>query len=111
MSAPVQLCPCSSRHSPPITAAETDVHHSPPKSWPLAPGAVRKTVTVCATTHRRCHRLLNAYVHAGGPPALALQATFRRLERDLAAYAWANADHSGPGHLPYTLSDGHPAGP
>lgn len=98
-----QPCPCSARHSPPITTAEVDVHHSPPKSWPLAADGTRKIVTVCATTHRRCHRLLNLYVHAGGPPAHAVLAGFRPLERELAQWAWDNADHSGPGHLPYTL--------
>lgn len=107
VTAPVtQLCPCSSRHSPPVTPAELDVHHAPPKSWPLAAGATRKVVSVCATTHRRCHRLLNAYVHAGGEPTRAVLNGFRPIERDLAAYAWANADHSGPDHLPYTLDSG-----
>lgn len=99
-------CPCSGHHSPPITEAECDVHHSPPQSWSLAPGGVRKVVKVCATTHRRCHRLLNAYVHAGGLPAKAVLAGFRPIELALAAYAWANADHTGTGHLPYTLVDG-----
>lgn len=101
-----QPCPCSSRHSPPITESETDVHHAPPQSWPLAPGGVRKVVTVCANTHRRCHRLLNLYVHAGGTPTATKLLEFRPLERELAAYAWANTDHTGTGHLPYTLSDG-----
>lgn len=107
-----QLCPCSARHSPPITDAELDVHHSPPKSWPLAKDevgnvvGVRKVVTVCATTHRRAHRLLNAYVHAGSIPARAVLAQFRAIELELAAWAWANADHSGPAHLPYTLTGG-----
>lgn len=103
---PSQFCPCTSRHSPPITAAEVDVHHAPPKSWPLAPGGTRKVVSICATTHRRCHRLLNLYVHAGGTPALEVIKGFRPIERELAAYSWDNADHSGPGHLPYTLDSG-----
>lgn len=99
-------CPCSKRHSPPVTEAEIDLHHSPAQSWPLAPGAVRRVDHLCANTHRRVHHLFNLYVHAGGEPAAAVLRQFKPLELELAAYAWANADHSGPGHLPYTLADG-----
>jgi len=67
-------------------------------------------VTICCCCHRRCHRLLNAYVHAGGTPDKATLAHFRPLELELAAYAWATADHSGPGHLPYTLDSGEDHG-
>lgn len=99
-------CPCTGRHSPPVTENECDDHHSPPKSWPLAAGASRRIDHLCANTHRRIHHLFNLYVHVGGqPPATALR-PFRPLERELAAYAWANADHSGTGHLPYTLDSG-----
>lgn len=100
-----QLCACSGKHSPPITAAEIDVHHVPPSSFPLAPDGVRLTVRICVCCHRRCHRLLNLYVHARGTPPRSVLAQFRPLERELAAYAWANADHTRPGHLPYTLSE------
>lgn len=101
-----QLCPCSSRHSPPITAAEIDEHHYPPKSWPLAPGGIRVVISVCVTTHRRCHRLHNLYVHHGGTPPAADLRAFRAIELQVGADAWANADHSGPNHLPYTLEPG-----
>lgn len=72
----------------------------------MAPGAVRRVDHVCANTHRRIHHLFNLYVHAGGKPSASVLRLFRPIERELAAYAWANADHSGPGHLPYTLSSG-----
>lgn len=101
-------CSCTRRHSPPVTESECDDHHSPPKSWPLAPGAVRRIDHVCANTHRRIHALFNLYVHAGGEPDAVVLAKFRPIERELATYAWAHADHSGPGHLPYTLAGDQP---
>lgn len=99
-----QPCPCSNRHSPPITEAETDVHHYPPLSWPMVDPSLRKTIRACATTHRRFHRLLNLYVHLGGPPPKSALRGFRPIELDAAAYAWEHADHSGSNHLPYTAS-------
>ena len=103
-----QLCACSNHHSPPVTEAEIDLHHYPAQSWPLAAGAVRKTIRICCGCHRRAHRLLNLFVHAGGEPAPSVLKQFRPIEVELARYSWANADHSGPGHQPYTISDGTP---
>ena len=100
-----QWCPCARRHTPPITKAETDKHHSPPQSYPTKPGAIRRVDRVCVATHRRIHRLLNLYVRAGGTPPKAVLKGFRPIELELAAYSWANADHTG-GRLPYTLADG-----
>lgn len=98
------VCPCTTRHVPAITSAECDDHHYPPKSWPMVDPMARKVIRICVTTHRRCHRLHNLYVHHDGlPPAAALRG-FRPIELEIAAYAWANADHSGPNHLPYTLT-------
>jgi hypothetical protein len=92
-----QLCPCSLRHSPPITEAECDEHHVVPKSWPLRPGVlVRRKVRLCANAHRRAHTLYNLYVvHGGEPPAHELR-KFPLLIRDLAVEAWRDADHSAP---------------
>jgi hypothetical protein len=107
VSGPVtQLCPCSSRHSPPITEAELDWHHAPPLSWPLALGGGTRKVRVCVCCHRRAHRLLNLYVHNDGPPSKADLRQFRPIERELAQWSWDNADHNGPVHLPYTLDGG-----
>lgn len=72
----------------------------------MAAGSIRRVDHLCANTHRRVHHLFNLYVHANGAPPAAVLQSFRKIERDLAAYAWTNADHSGPGHLPYTIASG-----
>jgi len=98
-----QPCPCSRRHSPPITAAETDIHHSPPKSWALRDpmsGDTRVKVRLCPNAHRLEHHVLNLFVaHDGEPPKRELR-RFPRVLVDLARQAWADADHTLP--LPRT---------
>lgn len=73
----MSICPCSKRHSPPITEAETDLHHSPPKSWalrdPMGGKDARQVVRLCAQAHRLEHSILNLFAqHEGAPPKAAL---------------------------------------
>jgi len=45
-------------------------------------------VEVCPTTHRQIHRLIDAYVVAGGEPAGAVLRNYNELTRRLALMAW-----------------------
>ena len=85
-----------------------DLPHGPAQPWPWAARAARTTLVLCCGCHRRAHRLLTLFVHAGVEPAPSVLKQVRPIEVELARYSWANADHSGPGHLPYTISDGTP---
>lgn len=93
-------CPCTGRHSPPITEAECDDHHSPPRAWPLKPGGERVVFHACANSHRRAHTLTNRYRELGGPPPAKELRRYSAYVRRIAAHTWANADTSKP--LPRT---------
>lgn len=91
-----QPCPCSTRHSPPINLAVTDLHHAPPSSYPMAAGAVRETVRLCANAHRLAHDALEDYRRAGGKPAASVLRRYPAIVRELAETTWARTDHTRP---------------
>jgi len=69
----------------------------------LAPGVDSRHLTrLCANAHRLAHDCLEEWRKAGGQPPLSKVRRFPPICRDLAAQAWADADHSGP--LPRTLA-------
>jgi hypothetical protein len=98
---PNSPCPCSRRHSPPITEAECDVHHSPPKTYPLILGAEVVKVRLCANAHRIEHHLLNELRDTGVISA-ASRRRFPRVLVDMALAAWDKTDVTLP--VPRTLA-------
>lgn len=68
-------------------------------------GGTRRTDRLCATAHRRVHRLLNLYVENEGDLSPADLHPFRPIELELAKWSWENADHNGPAPLPRTLAE------
>lgn len=101
MTAP-QICPCSKRHSPPVTLAECDWHHSPPRSFPLRAGATHQRVRLCAQAHRLEHSILNLFVANDGEPPKAALRRFPPVLIELARQAWADSDHTST--LPRTIA-------
>lgn len=80
------ICLCVARHTP--AAYVPNRHHILPKSW----GGLTTTanlITICPNAHSAVHRLLDAYVKAGGLPDTTTRRGYSPFVRDLAARAWA----------------------
>jgi hypothetical protein len=79
------ICSIHRYHSP--QPHSLDSHHVIPRAWG-GPDVSTNRVTLCPTSHRNTHVLLDAYLDADGPPPWAILGTFGPGERDLAALAW-----------------------
>ncbi|MGZ4663577.1 MAG: HNH endonuclease [Frankiaceae bacterium] len=93
-------CQCVRQHSP--SAYVPNVHHAIPQSWG-GQTTPDNLVVLCPNSHTATHRLIDAYVRAGGDPGPVVRRGYNRLVRDLAARAWAGR----PAH-PTPTSLGHP---
>lgn len=91
-------CPCVAEHRP--ASYVTNRHHIIPESWG-GPSVADNLIDICPNTHTATHRLINAYIHAGGTPSWDVQQHYNALARDLAARAWAGRPSD---HPPYTLA-------
>lgn len=66
----------------------SNAHHIVPQSWGglTEPGNL---VELCPNSHTAVHRLIDAYVRAGGQPPKAVLKPYNSYVRTLAARAWA----------------------
>lgn len=90
-------CVCVGQHVPEVHAPAT--HHIVPLSWG-GPNVEANKVVLCPTTHENVHKLLNAYVHAGGVPDWSIRRQYSVYTRTLAQRAWDNRPNDKP---PYTV--------
>ena len=88
-------CKCVRLHAPGDPPIE--LHHSPPKSYPLLAGSVRTLYPLCSNAHGIQHRLLNL-MRAGDPHPPG----FSKFHRQIAANTWANTDTTQP--VPHTFT-------
>lgn len=98
----MSACPCVAEHRP--ASYVPNRHHILPQSWG-GQSVAANLIDICPNTHTSTHRLLNAYVHAGGQPPWEVLQHYNALTRDLAARAWEQRPSE---HPPYTLA--HPGG-
>lgn len=108
MTAP-PTCSNGARWHPRLHVVES--HHHPPKAWrtvilaadPQADQSWWRLIPLCGICHSETHSIMDAYVHAAGPPAPAVTSTYSRYVRPLAAECWAHRPSDKP---PYTLTVG-----
>lgn len=75
------------------------MHHVLPQSWG-GQSVAANLVPLCPNSHTATHRLIDAYVHAGGVPPNPVLHTYNPFVRDLAARAWAGRpEHPTPTSL------------
>lgn len=87
MTSPVPpVCRCVTKHSP--AAYVVNLHHVLPQSWG-GQTITSNLVPLCPNSHTATHRLIDAYVHAGGDPGPAVRKGYSRYVQQLAARAWA----------------------
>jgi len=96
----VTACACVAKHSP--TAYVTASHHVLPKAW-NGQTVPSNLVPLCPNSHTAVHKLLDAYVKAGGLPDWRLRQHYSAYVRALAGRAWAQR----PAH-PVITSLEHP---